>query len=175
MKTLNTITKTLVFLSIICFTFQCASPKDTTVYQQETQFSIKKVYFQEWYAGIDVGGTGVNIFVPIVNKPNSIKIDSVFFRNLKGKLVEKGGRYSAVLKNQSKAYTFNPNDNPSQYPFKLTQNECVVSYIENGETKYKKVHQPSEYAGTYYKEGAPSEYIRPKSTDLATLDEEDDN
>ncbi|MCA0152343.1 hypothetical protein [Winogradskyella vincentii] len=165
----------LSFVLLFLLSYQCASPKETTVFQQQTEFKINKVYFQEWYAGIDVGGTGVNIFVPIVSKPDYIEIDSVFFRNLKGKLVERGGRYAALLKNKSKAYVFNPNNKSDQYPFILKDNECVVSYIENNETKYIKIQQPKEYAGTYYENGAPSLYIRPKGNSFATLDDDNEN
>ena len=175
MRNLSRIKAVLGFLLTLSFLYRCASPKETTLYQQQTEFKVKKVYFQEWYAGIDVGGTGVNIFVPVVNKPDNIKIDSVFFRNLKGELIEKGGRYTALLKNRSKAYVFNPDKNPSQYPFILKNNECVISYIENGETKYLKIQQPKEFAGTYYKDGAPSKYNRPTSNGFATLDNDDDN
>ncbi|MCA0131331.1 hypothetical protein [Winogradskyella alexanderae] len=166
---------TLGILLTVSLLYHCGSPKTATVFQEQTEFKIKKVYFQEWYAGIDVGGTGVNIFVPVANKPDYIQIDSVFFRNLKGKLEEKGGRYTAILKNKSKEYVFNPNYNSSQYPFKIRNNECVISYVEKGEIKYLKVQQPKEFAGTYYENGAPSKYSRPKADGLATLDIENDN
>ena len=175
MKNLKKITPILNFLLMLSVFYQCSGPKETIAFQEQTQFKIKKVYFQEWYAGIDIGGTGVNIFVPIANKPKSIQIDSVFFKNLKGKLIEEGGRYSAVLKNKSRAYTFDPNKNPSQYPFELRNDECVVSYIENGETKYVKIQRPIEFAGTYYENGAPTNYIRPRSKSFATLDADEDN
>ncbi|WP_411893927.1 hypothetical protein [Winogradskyella sp. A2] len=175
MKKLIKTTFALGFVLMFLLSYQCASPKKAIVFQENTEFKVNKAYFQEWYAGIDVGGTGVNIFVPVLNKPKHIIIDSVFFRNLKGKLTERGGRYSALLKNKSKAYNFNPGNNPSQYPFTIKEDECVISYIENGETKYYKVKQPKEFAGAYYENGAPSIYVRERSAGLATLDNENDN
>jgi len=129
-------------------------------FQDSTSFKVKKISFQEWYAGIKVGGTGMNVFVPIVNKEDHIKIDSVYFRNLKGPLVENYGRYTAVLKNKSPYYTFKKAEKDDDYPFTLNDNECAISFVENGEIKYLKVTNISEKQGVYYENGPPLVYER---------------
>jgi hypothetical protein len=132
------------------------------------------VSFQEWYAGIKVGGTGINIFVPISDEADNVSIENICFRNLQGRLVKSNGKYMAVLKNPSKNYTFSVIEKPDNYPFTLSINECVISYIENGVTKYYKVNEINEFAGTYYENGPSSIYVRQSSSGLASLDEENE-
>ena len=138
----------------------------TPKFQPSTTFKVKTISFQEWYAGIKIGGTGMNVFVPIVNKEDNIKIDSVYFRNLKAKLVENSGRYTAVLKNKSPYYTFKKAEKDDDFPFTLEDNECAISFIENGEVKYVKVSDISEKKGVYYKNGPPDIYQRKTTTDV---------
>lgn len=136
-------------------------------FQPTTAFKVKTISFQEWYAGIKIGGTGMNVFVPIVNKQDNITIDSVYFRNLKAKLVENYGRYTAVLKNKSPYYTFKKAEKDDDYPFTLDDNECAISYVENGETKYIKVTDMSEKRGVYYENGPPLVYENKTTTLVA--------
>jgi hypothetical protein len=142
----------VVFLSfIISSTFQCSSSKYKL--QDKAEFQKDRVYFQEWFAGIKVGGKGINIYFPNLNGNKNVVMDSVYFRHLKGKLIEGRAMYSAILKSKS------PYDTTTQvvkFPFKLSGNECVVSYTENGETKYFKIGNISEREGIYYEDGPPS-------------------
>ena len=164
---------TIAFTAIIFTTFQCASPKVvTTQFEQEVPFSLEAVSFQEWYAGIKVGGTGINVFLPLKNVNQNVTIDSIYFRNLKAKLEMKDGKYVAVLENTSKFYTFKKSERPDDYPFTLLDDECAISYIENGVTKYHKVSQLNEVAGIYYENGPPSLYLKKATSIMATLDED---
>ena len=153
---------------------QEVSTKNMITFEEPTELSVKPIYFQEWYAGIKVGGTGINVFVPIANESQNIEIDSIYFRNLKGKLTKKDGKYFASLENASKLYTFKKTEKPVDYPFVLEDNECAISYIENGETKYFKVAQLNEVAGTYYENGPPSIYTNSADSGLATTDDDYD-
>ncbi|MCB0447314.1 MAG: hypothetical protein KDD03_07340 [Gelidibacter sp.] len=143
----------------ILSTLQCSSSKYKL--QETPAFQFDSVYFQEWYAGIKVGGTGINMYFPNLNDANTVTMDSVYFRNLKGKLVRGRSMYSAILKNRS-PYDTTP-INPSMKPaFKLLASECVVSYIEKGEIKYFKLKNINEREGVYYEDGPP--------TTMATVD-----
>jgi hypothetical protein len=177
MKLLKKATYAIVFAFIYSFSFQCAGQKATTAttFQEQAPFKVKPVYFQEWYAGIKVGGTGINIFLPITDVAENVKIDRVYFRNLTGELSKKDGKYFALLKNKSPHYTFTKSKAPADYPFKLKDNECVVSYTENSATKYLKIATLNEVAGTYYENGPPSIYLRGHASGMASLDEEDDD
>lgn len=169
------------FFAIVCAiafstTFQCASQiaKNQT-FELNTPFKVRPVVYQEWYAGIDVGGTGINVFIPISDVKEDITFNEVYFRNLKGELVSEKGKYMAVLKNPSKHYTFKKAEKPADYPFDLKDNECVLSYTQNGKIKYHKIVALNEVAGTYYKDGPPSIYSKNSSNGMASLDEEKDN
>lgn len=140
--------------------------KPMPTFQPSTTFKVKTISFQEWYAGIKVGGTGMNVFVPIVNKEDNIKIDSVYFRNLKAKLVEDSGRYTAVLKNKSPYYTFKKAEKDPDFPFTLEDNECAISFVENGVTKYVKVSDINEKQGVYYEDGPPQVYQRKRKNNM---------
>lgn len=175
MKKLKKATYALIFAVIFTSTFQCASHKEiATTFEEEAPFKVKPVSFQEWYAGIKVGGTGINVFIPITNIKENIVFNNVYFRNLKGQLVKEQGKYVAVLKNPSRNYTFIKADKPADYPFTLADDECVLSYTENGKLKYYKMISLNEVAGTYYENGAPSIYAKKSSSGMASLDEEDD-
>ncbi len=97
MKLLKKAIYGIVFTGIGLSTLQIAnsqevSTKNMITFEEPTELSVKPIYFQEWYAGIKVGGTGINVFVPIANESQNIEIDSIYFRNLKGKLTKKKGR-----------------------------------------------------------------------------------
>lgn len=160
------------FTVIISCTFQCASPKVAAVPQTISELNLKNpVVFQEWYAGINVGGTGVNLFIPKFESDKNIQVDSVYFRNMKGKLVMSETKYSVILKNDSPHYIPNPSNSKTN-PFNLTPDECVISYTENGQTKYLKVANIIEKAGTYYENGPPSIYKASTTTKMATVEED---
>lgn len=142
---------------VFSITYQCSSSKvEISQFESSAAFKVEPIVFQEWYAGLKVGGTGINVFVPVVNKSDDIVIDSIYFRNLKGKLVQKNDKYVAILKNHSPNYTFTIAEKSNDYPFDLSQSECAISFIENGETKYFKTTDLNEVAGTYYENGPPS-------------------
>lgn len=175
MKNLKNVTYIIVCAMAISLVFQCATPKLTTTnFEQQTPFTVKPVTFQEWYAGIKVGGTGINVFVPVSNTAEGVTLEEVFFRNLRGKLIKEQGKYTSVLKHPSRLYTFKKADKPTDYPFNLKDNECVISYTENGQLKYHKIKAINEVAGTYYENGPPSIYAQSSANSMASLDEDDD-
>lgn len=160
--------RAIAFVSVIALAYQftnaqSAIPSNEITTELPSGVHTEIIHFQEWYAGIEVGGTGINVFIPMVNQNSDIVIDSVYFRNLKGKLNKMNGKYVATLQNTSKLYTFKKSKKPDDYPFNLKDDECVITYTENGETKYFKLTQLNEVAGTYYENG-------PKSIDTDVSD-----
>lgn len=174
MKLLKKACYAIVFTGVMAITLPCAAQEAvTTTFEEQAPFKVKPVSFQEWYAGIEVGGTGLNVFMPISDVKENIIFNEVYFRNLKGKLIKKEDEYMAVLKHPSPHYTFKKPEKPADYPFTLTDNECVLSYTENGQTKYYKITTLNEFAGTYYENGPPSIYTKKNSDGVASLDEEE--
>ncbi len=173
MKLLKKAMNAVIFAAIISSTFQCTSTKLAVAPKEISELKLEEpIFFQEWYAGIKVGGTGVNLFIPKFKTKPNIQADSVFFRNMKGKLVDRDAMYSVVLKNDSKNYVPNQS-NKETNPFNLKGDECIVRYTENGQTKYLKIASAVEKAGTYYENGPPSIYQNIPSNIIATVDEED--
>ncbi len=160
-----------VFTIILFSACQFSHAQSSVSLQAQSSIKFDAVYFQEWYAGIKVGGTGFNIFFPNVNTGNEIVMKDVYFRNLKAKLHKVKDNYVATLENPSKHYTFKKAEKPADYPFDLGDSECVISYIEAGELKHLKVKVSDERAGTYYVNGPPLVYESPTSSGLATLDD----
>lgn len=164
----------ICFVIVFSSTYHCSSPKMAVLPSPHKTPTLKleeKIVFQEWYAGIKVGGTGINLFIPVVGTNSNLKLDSVYFRNMKGKLIKGDSTYSVVLKNDSPYYEPNPS-NEITNPFGLTPEECMITYNENGKTKYLKASKINERAGTYYDKGHPSLYTTATSSILATVDED---
>ncbi|RSK41479.1 hypothetical protein [Mangrovimonas spongiae] len=142
----------------------CSSSK-----QLETKppFTFGDVYYQAWVAGIQEGGSGVNVYIPIEDNPKSIVLDSIYFRNqavkLKKQIVDKT-IYIGRFQSQNKQDLIMSSDLKDEYgntlpkqivkpPFPLTKNECIVSYQDKGKTKYYKIQdliekQPLHYPAT---------------------------
>lgn len=148
-------------LTLLVFNASCAPTKIT--FQNNTKILPSHSYFQEWYAGIKVGGSGYNVYLPNLNPNSSVVMDSIYFRRLKAKLYKGKSKYTAVLKKPSKHYvnlssTYNEDkkiDKKANFPFQLKHNECVISYFENDIKKYIKITDLIEKQSKYYKEGAP--------------------
>lgn len=177
MKTFKTAYCSILFGIVLLTGLQAMSqeyivPKAARTFEKTTPFILKPIAFQEWYAGIDYGGTGINVFIPITDEAQNVTLQEVYFRNLKGKLVKKGDKYVAILKNPSPYYTFKKAKKPADYPFTLSDNECVISYVEDGQIKFHRISRLNEYAGTYYENGPPSLDINTSSSELATIDAE---
>lgn len=171
MKSIKKATFAILLTTFFSINFQSYGQKTATL-ERNSVLELDEVHFQEWFAGINIGGTGINMFFPNIKTNGNIQLEAVYFRNMKGKLQKGKAMYSAVLKNDSPYYTWQPAKKPADYPFNLKDNECVISYIENGTTKYFKIDNLAEKAGTYYENGHPSIYDNKPTTRMATLDEE---
>ncbi|MCB4807342.1 hypothetical protein LG651_03695 [Tamlana sp. 62-3] len=141
-----------VILMLITMSFsQCAS---TNTLEKKPSITLKQVYYERWVAGVKGGGSGVNLFIPIQSNTNKSVLDSVYFQGKGAKLEMINqelvvGRFKTEA-NRSKEDIIMSNEayaeygqNKSMYtpkmPFELEENECVISYLENGIKKYFKV------------------------------------
>lgn len=151
---------TLIVLCITFSVFQCSSSKYRL--QKTSVLSPIGPYFQTWVAGIKDGGSGYHIYFPNLNPNDKVKMDSVYFRGLKGKLIKRPAMYTSQLKKPSpydrdmSIEAANKQEDKTFFPFELNRMECVISYIDAGETKYLKVSGLSEKEGIYYPGSAPN-------------------
>ncbi len=141
---------------LLATTLQCSSAKRAHKLPVETEKKIDYTtpYFQAWVVPITIGTDGVHIYIPNLQANKGITIEDVFFRNMIGKLKKGRGLYEATLTRAA------PDDRAQaarDFPFDLLNNECVVSYIENGVIKYFLVDKILEREGVYYANGLPKD------------------
>ncbi len=156
MKFLKQTLTLLLLCFIVSTTIQCSGSKRAHKFKVEEQSPLNytRPYFQEWMAPIKLETSGANIFLPNLTAKNKAVIDSVFFRQMMGKLDKGRALYSAVL---IRVHPDDKQKRANEFPFDLRPNECVVSYIENEETKYFLIDNIAERAGEYYPEGPPKD------------------
>ncbi len=159
----------VLLLTVVATTFcQCTSAQKL---QEKVPFKIGNVYYQHWVAGIQGGGSGVNIFIPIDNSDNTIQLDSVYFIGKVSKLESKPntpdlfiGRFMSAA-NQKKDIIMSDEPNAEygnelpeeikKTPFELKPNECVISYVEDGKTKHFKITNITEKKAEFYPSAPP--------------------
>ena len=146
----------LLFLTVIMASFsQCSSAQKL---ESKSPIVITEAYCQEWIGGVEGGGSGLNIFIKAEDV--SVILDSVYFRGKAAILETKPqdeslyiGRFMSEF-NQKKDVVFSKDSNEEygnempevkkELHFKLEDNECVVSYKDNGKTKYFKIENVKE-------------------------------
>ena len=138
----------LIILTLIMASFsQCSSAQKL---QKEAPTTFGEVYFQKWIAGVEGGGSGVNIFIEVLG--NDTQLDSVYFHGKAAKLESKPanqslyiGRFVSefnkkedmVISSDSKMeYGNKPTELLQKIPFELENDECVVSYLDGNKIKY---------------------------------------
>lgn len=161
----------LIILATISFS-QCSSAQKL---QKKAPVKFGEVYYQHWVAGIQGGGSGINLFISSEKSSlKNTKLDSVYFRGQGVKLEVKPnnpslyiGRFSkkanqrkdVIMSNKKHAEYGNQAPNlKSVIPFELKENECVVSYKEDDKIKYFKILNVVEKKPLYY----PSAPQKPK-------------
>ncbi len=160
-------TSSLLLLVMASFS-QCSSvPK----LQQEAPVSIGDVYYQEWTAGVQGGGSGIILFIPVSN--SDIILEKVFFREDVVRLEVKPsnpllyiGRFKTDI-NQPKDLILS-SDPKEEYnnklpqkeksiPFELKDDECVISYTMDGKIEYFKVSNIRKEAEINYPSVQPEQ------------------
>ena len=143
MKTIKNFMK-LLCLALLSVSFsQCAT---TMKLQKEAPTNFGDIYCQDWVAGVQGGGSGTNIYIEV--KDENVVLDSVFFRGQTVKLETKPANlqlFIGRLKSEGNTNqyevvsTSDQKEQMEDFPFKLENDECVVSYKENGKIKYFKL------------------------------------
>lgn len=167
MRTFN-LTKTAFPLLILALCVSCAGGKDSIYnYEQEPPFTITTSYFQKWVAGVQEGGSGVNVNLSIDNITEEVAFRHLYFRNKKetatftptspdkiiGYFKTTAKRDVVMDSNPVKEANNTPND---VFPFKLKENEAVLSYYHKGEEKYLKITEIEEKPMIAYPSSNPN-------------------
>jgi len=128
----------------------CAS---TQKLEKSLPLTIGEVYYQDWVAGIQGGGSGYNIFIPVLDNPKSITLDSVYFKGKQAKLELNDnavfiGRFKTTLNEKQDIIMSNEPfaeygnkvpKLPQKTPFDLKDDACVISYKQGNILKYYKI------------------------------------
>ncbi|MFD0863085.1 hypothetical protein ACFQ1M_12795 [Sungkyunkwania multivorans] len=157
MKTLKSIF-TIITIPLFMASFsQCGSAQDLKL-EKKAPLAIKEgqAYCQQWVAGIKGGGAGYQLFIPVAEE-SKFTLEAAFFRGLKTtnlyfKKAGEGYLLTAhfddgsnserdlILHEDPKKEVGNqPPKIKEEMPFKMAVDECVISYKEDGATKYFKV------------------------------------
>ncbi|SDR76385.1 hypothetical protein SAMN04515667_0586 [Formosa sp. Hel1_31_208] len=149
------ISKSKLF-SLALFTIVLVSCSNAYKFQKSAPFKYTRAYFQNWTAAIKIGSSGVNFHIANLTPNAGVVIDSVYFRKMSGKLISSKGKYVSQLVKRKPISEGHTLTTTGDFPFKIGNRECVVSYTENGETKYFKITDIIENEGVYYEDGPPS-------------------
>jgi len=155
----------LVILILICaiVNYSCTATKRAhkLPVEEQTSLNYTKPYFQVWNAAIKYKTKGAHIYIPNLESLKNTQIKDVYFRGMKAKLNKGRAIYTATLtKPKFNDGEVNPEVSQEEFPFDLLKNECVVSYIENGTTKYYLISGILEKEGVYYPNGTPTDSNR---------------
>ncbi len=150
MKKIKQTSLFLLLFILVIFISKCSSAQKL---QGKIPLETGIVYYQTWIAGIKGGGSGVNLYIPIISNANKIELDSVYFHGKAAKLEAYSdslfiGRFKTNI-NQKKDMILSSdplqeygNQVPKlekEIPFKLKENQCVISYKEGNKIKYYKI------------------------------------
>ncbi|PNQ74748.1 hypothetical protein C1T31_00990 [Hanstruepera neustonica] len=156
----------LVFATITitqCSSSKAKAQQGIVKLEDKPSFVLGDVFFQKWVAGVQGGGSGYHLYLPVKENKKHVVFDSAFFRGLKAKLEQGKMGYIASFET---ALNRKPDLNMSGnkldeygniFPYKLELTECVLSYIEKNEVKYFKVKNLIEKQAEYYPRVPPNE------------------
>lgn len=150
MKTIKNFIKFLCLILLSVSFSQCATSMKL---QKEAPTTFGEVYFQEWVAGVQGGGSGTNIFIEV--KDENIVLESVYFRGKISNFENKPsksklfiGRFKSKTNTQQSIITSSSDEKvvDLDFPFKLKENECIISYKDdkNSDLKYYKITDVKE-------------------------------
>ncbi len=154
-------TKILFFLftlPLFLFSFSnCggAQNKSDLKLVENPPFKIADVYYQNWVAGVRDGGSGTNIHISLSDIQPGVKVKDIYFR---GQRVDakysalEPGKYVGYLNNKTSNDVIMDSDPTKEaqntpadpIPFKISDNEAVISYFVDGQKNYYKISNMSQ-------------------------------
>jgi len=163
----------IILFSIVLTGFtNCSSAQKL---EKDAPFKIGEVYFQSWVAGVEGGGAGTNIFIPIEdNLIKTVQLDSVYFRG-KASILEFKPNYPSLYigrflssSNQMKDLIMSDEPNAEygnklpepikSIPFELKLKECVISYLSDGKKLFYKIENITEKRAVQYPSAPPQQH-----------------
>ena len=140
----------IILMLFIVLLLGCKSTRSID-FQSEIPFQIESPYYQPWNSGVQDGGSGIDVILPIKNL-NAIVPDSIHFQGQRTKAVVQQNiivghintinskRQDIILSNEPLAELNNqllPLNDSS--PFEIENNACILSYLMKGKRYYFKI------------------------------------
>lgn len=168
MRFLNRLFTFSILLLFMASFSQCSSvPK----LQKKAPLSHGDVYYQEWTAGVQGGGSGINLFIPV--EDSDIILETVYFRGQKSKLETKPsnlklyiGRFKTennqpidivLSSDQKEEYNNKLPQEATEFPFDLNDDECVVAYRSANKRMYFKISNIKKESPVFYPSSQPEQ------------------
>ncbi len=157
----------LCLTALVTMSFsQCAS---VVKLEDVVHLELGEVYQQSWVAGVQGGGSGYNLYVPVKSNPKKIVLDSLFFKGKWVKLELKSAslyvghfktkanqRHDVIMSSDPVAEYGNPVPNISTpQSMKLNDSECLVSYKKGKKTLYFKISNVTKKSSYKYPKTPP--------------------
>ena len=154
----------IILLSISASCGTCKMEKESFVLTQNTPFTVKSSYCQNYVSGIKEGGSGLDIYAIIDDISEGVTLKEFYFR---GKSVDVKTSKDLIFKGYYKNDTNKgvvmdnnllieaANTPPKISPFKLENNEAVLSYDYNNKVYYHKILNIEEKQTIAYPSMAP--------------------
>ncbi|WP_152975582.1 hypothetical protein [Lacinutrix himadriensis] len=176
MSIIKTYILSLFMLFILASFSNCSSSKQINNegsktamqdFQDKIPFTLEETSYKHWVAGVKGGGAGITMLISVSNNTKNIVIDAAYFRGMQTKLESINSGYVAnfitkanqkediVMSTDKRAEYDNQLPNKADFPFQLKDNECVISYIEEGTTKYYKIENLVEKPRDEYPKARP--------------------
>ncbi|GER58719.1 hypothetical protein ULMA_08270 [Patiriisocius marinus] len=134
---------------------------------ESPSFTIIESYYQHWVAGVQGGGSGINVTIKLDNFVKGVTFENLFFEGKSAPLKEqkintqvyqakfKGDNNNEIIMD-GEIINEMANTPPVKIPFNLNKNEAVVSYIENGKLKFFKISALQEKPMIAYPSANPN-------------------
>jgi len=141
-------TLSFLFLSVSnCGSSQGDKP---VTFEKNPPFVISDIYSQAWIAGIQGGGSGINVHITLKSVEEGVTLDKIYFRRKSERLTQIIGSPTTFKgffkseKNRDVIMNADPvkeaQNTPSEpFPFQLGENEAVIAYTVNESSKFFKV------------------------------------
>ncbi|WP_439129498.1 hypothetical protein [Polaribacter sp.] len=152
--------KIISILTILLGFSQCISSK----FVKNPSFKVEKATYNKWSGG-QPGVSGIKLELQLVNALQ-IEFDSLYFQNKKTKvetrqinnMLQVTGHFStSIRKNKDLILDADPtkelkNSPPllQNFPFKLKDNEAVLSFKKNNKTHYFKIEEIKETPPSFF-------------------------
>ena len=157
MKQFNPIMISIVMLFLATSVTQCSSAQKL---EHKAPLVFGEVYYQKRAQAVKDLGSVITLYIPVNGEINNIKLDSVYFKGMKAKLKvspqNKKIYYAHFITKEAYTEDFifssdvkdeHQNKLPikkTKIPFDLLPNQCVISYIQEGELKFYKISNIKE-------------------------------